>query len=150
MKKIIAILLVSLIGYSASSQKISDQTLSKAVDNICGCIMPKLNKLHPQLIKMIETMAAKDEETAQNDLSNWFSTASKEEQDRVGKDIKYMDSMGVDIDYCMKKAAEKFPDIDKEGLSDTLVDRMLLILDNKKDCKILAALIRLGKKMEEE
>ncbi len=85
---------------------------------VCKCMSPKLDSLHPLIFDLLENTAKKGEKEAQELFTEALVKLSPESQKKLMADIEKLDSDGPDSifgnDDCMKALDDKFEKIDMD------------------------------------
>jgi len=152
MKKIALFILVSIFSLHVFSQQPTTEKIDSLAKDLCNCIMPVLDTLHPALKTMMTDMIEVGEDSAAKKFGLWYKMASEKDKATIQQHILMLDEgegMPV-LKDCEAKLAVKYPDL-AEPLQSTdnelykkLADYMMK--DNK--CKLLGAVLKLGSKKE--
>lgn len=151
MRKLLCLSLLIIITSTVKSQKTDDKTMKKMVNDMCDCVMPLLNKLHPQIIKMFETTNDKGEEAASKEFGDWYTKADQSDIGKVMADLQYIENdFQNEMDDCQKKLDKKYSAEVTNELTNKENKKLIKAIKEKKDCKILAIVIEMGLKAEED
>lgn len=149
MKFIIPFCLLTVISFNADSQQLTEKTMKNMVNDICECIMPKVNKLHPRLIRMMESIVAKGQAEAEKELTAWMETASEEEIQKVLKDSEYLENEFQDeMDKCDEMMDKKYKNGEAKELTNVNNKKLMKMIEEKNGCKLLAGMIKWSLKEE--
>jgi hypothetical protein len=160
MKKIFLLMLCSMLGVStfaqnsgggaskgSTSKKTSTTTThsnrekpseletdaEEAATIICDCINAALGDLHPELTKMMLNIVDKGEEEAQKEFTQYFATASAEDQSRIMQDIQKMNNIEQTLSSSCDAKMKKF---DQYENNNTFEQATLKSLSNKPNCQL--------------
>lgn len=145
MRRLFFFFMLLTMAYSSQSQKLDEKTMKQIVNDLCDCITPHLNKLHPQALKYIKTTAEEGNETASKELELWIKNNDFTEVTALQNSLAYMgEDFQNDLYDCEKKINKKRPDFALNDLSVDDTKRLIKFFKKKSGCKTLADLIELS------
>jgi hypothetical protein len=130
---------------------VEDSTLVNTVSlEICACMAPSLDSLHPAIVTMLEETLIKGDKIAQQNFEKTMRKMSPEDQKKLGENLEILDKLGTKdsgFTLCANKIDEKFNTIDftKNKNKEKAFDK-LLIYFTKKNCKTVGIFLALGNK----
>lgn len=152
MKKIALFILVSIFSLHGFSQQPATDKIESLAKDLCNCIMPVLDTLHPALKTMMTDMIEIGEDSAAKKFGLWYKMASEKDKATIQQHILMLDGgegMPV-LKDCEAKLVIKYPELAQQLQSTEsefyrkLADYMMT--DNK--CKLLGAMLKLGSKKD--
>lgn len=142
------------LNYISLAQKdnLSDTVkLRAAASELCDCMAPHINTLHPYLLEMLEVMAIKGEQAGSDTLAARL-LAKPAEQAAVMKSANYMDSpeFQKSVEGCEEKLKAKYPFLDKKKESKADEEFVKSVLSRIPNCKFVHIMMVIGTKEEKD
>ncbi len=151
MKQWIIALAAAWISLPVTGQKITDGDMKKMAADLCDCVMPKMNKLHPRLQRLLETTATKGDSIARAEFQQWIDTVSEAEKNRVMEDAEYLsEGFGEDLDKCSDELAAKYPQMDQTKDGSETAKKFLKAVEDRKGCRLLYIILSQGAGKKED
>ena len=151
MKRPSFIILFLFLAMAAYSQTDTTSNEKKIVNEMCSCIQPKVEKMHPQMVALIFNMVKYDEGEAGKILEKYLVTASETDSKRIVDDIDYMSKgLQVEIETCFKTIKTKYKDFLKGGEIDLSDADIKKHFGKHNSCSLVAALFKIGADALEE
>ncbi|HEX7904238.1 MAG TPA: hypothetical protein VF487_10185 [Chitinophagaceae bacterium] len=153
MKKSLLFILVnifSLYAFAQQSNEPNKDRIDSLAKDLCDCIMPVLDTLHPALKTMMTDMIEVGEDSAAKKFAIWYKMASEKDKTTIQQHILMLDEgegMPV-LKDCETKLEAKYPEsVEQLQTTDSEFYRKLAdyMMKNNK-CKLLGAMLKLGSK----
>ena len=152
MKKITLFILVSIFSLHVFSQQTNNDRIDSLAKDLCDCIMPVLDTLHPALKTMMTDMTEVGEDSAAKKFAIWYKAASEKDKATIQQHILMLENgEGMPaLKDCEAKLAIKYPEsVEQLQTTDSEFYKKLadyMMKDNK--CRLLGAMLKLGTKKE--
>ncbi len=150
MKRIVLFtcLLVSLTGFSQSSE----ERIKSLANDMCDCIAPSLDTLHPALKSLMIDMAEQGEDSATLRFAAWYAKASEKDMAIINRQLAMLDKgdQMPGLQDCESTLSAKYPETveDLKTTDKVLYEKLAAHMMKTPKCKFLGAMLKIGAKEE--